>query len=96
MVSDMSVEYPVSLWTQFNILLGRMFLQLSRNKSVLYIQFFHHLASALLMGGIFYGIGNNASQMVSSFKLLLCVTVFFMYTYAMTATIACKYILTDL
>ncbi|KAL3266635.1 hypothetical protein HHI36_010798 [Cryptolaemus montrouzieri] len=83
-LSDMSVEFPVSFWKQFVILLSRIFLQMRRNKSMLYIQFFHHLISALLVGGIFFGVGNNATQIPAIFKFCICATVFFIYTYLMT------------
>ncbi|KAK9878730.1 hypothetical protein WA026_023607 [Henosepilachna vigintioctopunctata] len=83
-VSDMNVEFPLPLWGQFVILLKRMFLQISRNKTALFIQFILHFISALLFGGIFFGIGNNASQIGALFKFCISVTVFLMYTCLMT------------
>lgn len=85
--SPSDIEFPISLWEQFKILICRMFLQQSRNTTMLYIQFFHHLLSGLLIGGIFYGIGNDASQTVAIFKYCLCVNVFFMYTHVMVPVI---------
>ncbi|CAH0560095.1 unnamed protein product [Brassicogethes aeneus] len=78
-----NVVFPTTFWQQFSILLGRMLLQMSRNKSMLYIQFFHHLLSGLLLGGIYFGVGNDASQTIAIFKYCICVNVFFMYTHVM-------------
>lgn len=83
-ISFQDVDYPTSFWTQFIILLSRMALQMRRNKSMLYIQFFHHLTSGLLIGGIFYGSGNDASQILSVFKYCISINVFFMYTHVMS------------
>ncbi|XP_076274521.1 ATP-binding cassette subfamily G member 4-like [Rhynchophorus ferrugineus] len=75
--------FPISIWMQLVILLHRNFLQLKRNHSNIYIQFFHHLASGLLVGSIFFALGNDGSQTLSVFKYILSVNVFFMYTYVM-------------
>ncbi|VEN42428.1 unnamed protein product [Callosobruchus maculatus] len=82
-ITSHDIEFPTSFWSQFRIILGRMSLQLRRNKSMLYIQFFHHLISGLLLGGIFFGTGNDASQTISVFKYCISINVFFMYTYVM-------------
>lgn len=86
-----NITFATSLWVQYVLLVKRMTLQAKRNKSVLYIQFFHHLLSGLLLGGIFFGIGNNASQTVAIFKYCVSVNVFFMFTHVMTPVLLCKY-----
>lgn len=58
---------------------------------MLNIQFFHHLVSGMLIGGIFFGTGNDASQSVSVFKYCISVNVFFMYTYVMSPVLLCKF-----
>ncbi|XP_028140494.2 ATP-binding cassette subfamily G member 4-like [Diabrotica virgifera virgifera] len=77
------IEYPTSFWTQFTVLLCRMALQMKRNKSMWIIQFFHHVISATLVGGIFYQIGNEASQVLPIFKYCVTINVFFVYTHVM-------------
>ncbi|XP_030767197.1 ATP-binding cassette sub-family G member 1-like [Sitophilus oryzae] len=81
--SNQDGVFPVSIWGQLVILLSRTFLQMKRNHSLLYIQFIHHLASGLLVGGIFVGLGNDGTQGLALFKYILSVNVFFMYTYVM-------------
>ncbi|KAJ8976176.1 hypothetical protein NQ317_002065 [Molorchus minor] len=78
------VTFPTSFWTQVWILLCRMLLQTRRNQSIIQIQFFHHLISALLLGGIYFGTGNDANQTISTFKYCISINVFFMYTYVMS------------
>ncbi|XP_056637989.1 ATP-binding cassette sub-family G member 4-like isoform X1 [Diorhabda sublineata] len=77
-------EYPTSFWLQFHILASRMILQLIRNKWIVYLQFFHHFLSGLLIGGIFFRNGNDASQVISIFKCCLTINVFFVYTHVMS------------
>ncbi|XP_038214708.1 ATP-binding cassette sub-family G member 1-like [Zerene cesonia] len=77
------MEFPTTFLTQFWILLKRMSLQSRRNSISLWIQFIHHVTAAVLLGGIFFGIGNNGSVPIANFKFCLSCLVFFMYTYVM-------------
>uniref|UniRef100_A0A0U9HZ98 Putative ABCG protein n=1 Tax=Chrysomela populi TaxID=154003 RepID=A0A0U9HZ98_CHRPP len=83
-ITPQDIIFPSSCWTQFVILITRMFLQTRRNSSALYIQFFHHLLSGLLVGGIYFGAGDTASQTMSVFKFCILINVFIMYTYVMS------------
>ncbi|KAF2902428.1 hypothetical protein ILUMI_03758, partial [Ignelater luminosus] len=80
----MDVDFPTSFWTQFSVLFYRMVLQMGRNKVAIWIQLFHHTFCGLLLGILFYGIGNNASFTIASFKYCVCVLIFFAYTYLMS------------
>nr|XP_015834339.1 PREDICTED: uncharacterized protein LOC100141557 [Tribolium castaneum] len=82
-IQKSDIDFATSFNVQFSILLSRMFLQMRRNRLGLYIQFFHHLLSGLIVGGIFYGIGNDAAQTIAIFKYCVCINVFFMYTHVM-------------
>ncbi|XP_047019199.1 ATP-binding cassette subfamily G member 4-like isoform X2 [Helicoverpa zea] len=77
------VEFPTTFWTQFTILSNRMFMQNLRNTSSHWIQFAHHTISAILLGSIFFNVGNNAAIPVVNFKFCMSCLVFFMYTYTM-------------
>ena len=89
------IEFANSFFVQFSILLSRMFLQMRRDRTGLYIQFFHHLLSGAIVGGIFYGIGNDASQTIAIFKYCVCCNVFYMYTYVMMPVLLCKWLSLD-
>ncbi|XP_075974665.1 ATP-binding cassette sub-family G member 1-like isoform X2 [Anticarsia gemmatalis] len=77
------MEFPTTFWTQFMIISKRMFIQNRRNMVSIWIQLAHHLVSAVLLGSIFFNIGNNAAVPVVNFKFCLSCLVFFMYTYTM-------------
>lgn len=84
------MDFATTFIQQFTILIRRMFLQMSRNKTMLYIQFFHHLLSGLLLGGIYFGTGNDATQTIAIFKYCISINVFFMYTHVMAPVLLCK------
>lgn len=84
------ITFATSSWTQFTILLGRMLLQMKRNKTMLWIQLLHHVISGLLVGGIFFGIGDDASQVLANFKYCVSIVAFFMYTHVMVPVLICK------
>lgn len=77
------MEFPTTFFTQFYILTKRMFIQNKRNLTTLWIQLAHHLTSAILLGSIFFGIGNDGAYPVVNFKFCMSCLVFFMYTYIM-------------
>ncbi|XP_049868321.1 ATP-binding cassette subfamily G member 4-like [Pectinophora gossypiella] len=77
------MEFPTTFLTQFLILTKRMFIQNKRNATSLWIQLAHHVISALLLGSIFFMVGNNGSVPIVNFKFCLSCLVFFMYTYIM-------------
>ncbi|CAH2076871.1 unnamed protein product, partial [Iphiclides podalirius] len=72
-----------SFFTQFIILMKRMYIQGKRNKISLMIQLSTYLFCAILMGGIFYLVGNEGSTPMANCKFYLSVLVFFVYTHAM-------------
>ncbi|CAG4983640.1 unnamed protein product [Parnassius apollo] len=77
------MEFPTTFLTQFIILTKRMFMQSRRNSVTLWIQLAHHVVSAVLLGSIFFLVGNDGSAPVVNFKFCISVVVFFMYTYIM-------------
>ncbi|CAH2108526.1 unnamed protein product [Euphydryas editha] len=78
-----TMEFPTTFLTQFSILLLRMLKQTRRNSLSLWIQFIHHVSAAVLIGCIFFLIGNDANVPIANFKFCLSVLVFFMYTHVM-------------
>ncbi|XP_015366399.1 PREDICTED: ATP-binding cassette sub-family G member 1-like [Diuraphis noxia] len=82
-VDQSEAEYPSSFSTQFSILLARKTKQFCRNSTGLWISFFHHTFSALLLGSIYYGIGSDGNRPFENFKFCISVIVFFVYTHVM-------------
>ncbi|XP_071454743.1 ATP-binding cassette subfamily G member 4-like [Hetaerina americana] len=79
---DMVVQGP-SEWNQFQILFGRMVLQMRRNKVALYLQLLHYTLTGLIMSLIYGKHLNDAGQMFLNLKFCLGITVFFTYTQIM-------------
>lgn len=77
---------------QFKILFARMLLQLIRNKTMLITQFVHHLFSGILIGLIYLGTGEDATQTFAIFKYCVCLNVFYMYTYTMVPVLIGEYV----
>jgi len=58
---------------------------------MLRLLFTHHLVSALMLGGMFYDIGNDAGMAFQNIKYFISVIVFFLYAYMMAAVIVCVF-----
>ncbi|XP_047119631.1 ATP-binding cassette subfamily G member 4-like [Schistocerca piceifrons] len=82
--SHWSSDFPTSFFMQFIIILRRMLLQKSRNTVALWLQFIHHLGLGIILGSLYFGVGNDATKPFVNFKFPLCCLVFFMYTHVMT------------
>lgn len=78
-----SCGYATSGFTQFRLLLARMFLQISRNRQALWIQLIHHIMCGVLIGTCFYGTANDGKQMFNHLKYCIGVAIFFGYTQIM-------------
>ncbi|CAH1407324.1 unnamed protein product [Nezara viridula] len=81
--NSVDLNFAVPFWMQFRLLLSRMMIQKRRHKGGLWLQVIHHIFSALLIGCIFQGVGQDARRPFDNFKFVLCVSVFFMYTHCM-------------
>ncbi|KAF2894325.1 hypothetical protein ILUMI_11848 [Ignelater luminosus] len=56
-VPEMDVNSATLFWTQFRILSFRMFLQVKRNKTALWILLTSHIIAMTLFGSLYYGVG---------------------------------------
>ncbi|XP_026470958.1 ATP-binding cassette sub-family G member 1-like [Ctenocephalides felis] len=80
---NFEIDFYSTFNTQFRVLLKRRLIQISRNTTSLWIQLIHHIISAVLIGGIFFDIGQDANMIFVNFKFYICVMVFYLYTYIM-------------
>nr|CAD7267456.1 unnamed protein product [Timema shepardi] len=55
-----------------------------RISTTFFLMLSHHIFSALVLGGIYFGTGNDATKPFMNFKFCIAVLVFFMYTHIMT------------
>lgn len=78
-------------WEQFCILLKRNFTQIFRNKGYLKLKFYMHILLGLLVGTMFYNMGNDASKTLFNFGFCFTVIIAFMYIPLMPILLECKY-----
>lgn len=72
--------FPTSSWTQFWILLNRTFLTILRDQTLTQMRLVSHVVVGAIIGMIYYGIGNDASKIMSNAGCLFFTTLFTMFT----------------
>ncbi|KAK9730384.1 ABC-2 type transporter [Popillia japonica] len=73
-------HYTTSFLNQLYVLLKRTFLVLSRNKTLTISRIGTHLAIALILGILYFGIGRDASNMLNNFNFIFFSVMFLMLT----------------
>lgn len=84
--------FPTSSWTQFWILLKRTFLTIIRDQTLTHMRLVSHVVVGAIIGMIYYGIGNDASKIMSNTGCLFFTTLFTMFTAMMPTITTCKFI----
>lgn len=82
-----------SYFHQFIQLLRRNFLILRRDPSSIILRFFINFLVGILVGTLYFGNGNDASQIFSIFKYIFVSIFFLMYTSYYSLQTSCKYFL---
>ncbi|XP_053684808.1 ATP-binding cassette subfamily G member 4 [Sabethes cyaneus] len=75
--------HAVSGFVQFWVLFRLMWTKIMRNRTVLWIQFLHHVICAAFIGLIFLNAANDGARMFDHLKFCLGVCFFFCYTQVM-------------
>lgn len=83
--------YGTPFYRQLSILLLRTFLILWRDKSLTFIRFGTNLATAFIIGFLYYNIGNDAGNVLNSFRYCFYSIMFIMYTAFSSILVKCKY-----
>lgn len=78
--------YATSFWKQLCVLLKRNAIRLSRDKVLTFTRLTMHLIIALLVGTIYFKIGQDATYVLDNFNLLFFNIMFLMFS-AFSATI---------
>ncbi|EDW64893.1 ATP-binding cassette sub-family G member 4 isoform X1 [Drosophila virilis] len=71
--------YATPFYRQLSILLLRTFLLIWRDSSLTTMRFGIHLAIGLLIGFLYYGIGNDAANSMNNFRYVFYTIMFIMY-----------------
>lgn len=79
-----------SNWEQFRILHKRMTIQMWRDSNYLKLRIYMHILLGLLIGSLFWDMGNDASKTLYNFGFCFTIMIFFMYIPMMPILLECK------
>lgn len=85
------IHSPTSFYFQLYVLLKRTFLILSRDPTLTYSRLGVHFLIAIFIGILYFGIGEDASNVLNNFNYLFFSAMFLMYTAFSCVTITCKF-----
>lgn len=83
--------YASPFHEQLGILLMRTFLILWRDKSLTLTRITIHLMMALVVGFLYFGIGNDGANATNNFKYIFYAIMFTMYTAFALISVKCMY-----
>lgn len=88
--SGHSGTYATSFFRQWYLLFLRTMLCLRRDRSLALMRFFIHFSIALLVGTLYFNIGNDAAMMYNNFRYIVLSQMFLLFTSFCSMTILCK------
>uniref|UniRef100_A0A2P2I873 ATP-binding cassette sub-family G member 1-like n=1 Tax=Hirondellea gigas TaxID=1518452 RepID=A0A2P2I873_9CRUS len=83
---ESALAFPSSMWVQFKVLFHRTLLTIVRDMMLTKLRLGAHIVVALLIGLLYYGVGNEASKVMDNSGCLFFIMLFFIFT-AMMPTI---------
>ena len=84
-------QYPISQWRQFAILTRRTALGTVRNFTLTVLRFIGHLVFGLIIGTVYYDIGNDGAKILSNIGFVMLTLLFIVFANAMSVVLTCKY-----
>ncbi|KAH8409392.1 hypothetical protein KR222_002321 [Zaprionus bogoriensis] len=68
-----------SWWMQYKLLFIRMMLQMWRDKSYIKLKFYMNIVLALIVGGLYMGVGRYASKALFNFGFIFTIVIAYLY-----------------
>ncbi|XP_055599190.1 ATP-binding cassette sub-family G member 4-like [Uranotaenia lowii] len=82
-----SPQYPISALRQFSVLTRRTALGTIRNLALTLLRFIGHILFGLIIGAVFYNVGDNGAKVLSNVSCLVMVLMFIMFSNSMTVVL---------
>ncbi|XP_028045850.1 ATP-binding cassette sub-family G member 1 isoform X2 [Monomorium pharaonis] len=78
--SQFDIDKEKVAWIdQFSTLMKRMIVQLYRNRSYIYLKISLHLFLGIIVGNLYFNMGNDGSKAIFNFGFCFACVIFFMY-----------------
>lgn len=90
--ANRSGTYATSFFCQWYLLFLRTMLCLRRDRSLALMRFCIHFCIALLVGTLYFNIGNDAAMMYNNFRYIVLSEMFLLFTSFCSMTILCKWL----
>lgn len=90
-ISDNKGSFPTSSVLQFWILLKRTVLSILRDQTLTRMRLISHFIIGILLGLIYYNIGNDAAKVTSNAGCIFFMVMFTMFSAMMPTILTCKF-----
>lgn len=90
-ISDNKASFPTSSYMQFWILLHRTVVSILRDQTLTRMRLISHFIIGILLGLIYYNIGNDAAKVMSNTGCIFFMVMFTMFSAMMPTILTCKY-----
>ncbi|XP_065078459.1 ATP-binding cassette sub-family G member 4-like [Ochlerotatus camptorhynchus] len=82
-----SPQYPISQFRQFLILTRRTALGTFRNLTLTRLRFIGHLLFGLIVGSVFYNVGDDGAKVLANISCLIMILMFIVFSNSMTVVL---------
>lgn len=84
------LKSTASWWMQYKLLVQRMVVKMWRDKFYIKLKFYMNICLGLLVGGIFLGVGNDATKALFNFGFAFTIVIGYLYLPLMPVLLQCK------
>lgn len=87
------LKSTITWWMQYKLLVHRMIVKMWRDKTNIKLRFYMNICLGFLVGGIFLGVGNDASKALFNFGFVFTIVIGYLYLPLMPVLLQCKFLI---